>query len=191
MSSKLILRGLALLIAVVFFHSLCLAAQDAPSVAEAARRAREKQATSKPAKVITDDALTHAPTTPSATASPTPSSSAAQAENAPAAPSGEQPTAQSDEETAKKKGEIEALKREIADKQQSIKLLQREIALAQDTFYSNPNHEHDRAGNEKLDSMRSDVEQQQAALAELQAKLEALGPVPDSKSSESPETPKP
>jgi predicted RNase H-like nuclease (RuvC/YqgF family) len=176
MPGNTILRSLTLVIAGVSFFSVGLAAQDAPSVAEAARRAREqKQTVAKPARVVTDDTLTPAPSTP---ASSSPADSTAQSDN-PAAPASK--PAESAEEEAKKKEEIEALKREIADKQQSVNLLQREIALAQDTFYSSPDHDRDKAGKEKLDAMQSDVKQQRAALAELQAKLADLAPPAETK----------
>lgn len=181
MSGKALLRSLALVIATVSLFSVRLAAQDAPSVAEAARRAREqKQNAAKPTRVITDDTLTPAPT-PSMPAPPSPANSTAQSDSA-AAPAGK--PAESAEDEAKKKEEIEVLKREIADKQQSVNLLQREISLAQDTFYSNPDHDHDKAGKEKLDFMQSDVKQQQAELAELQSKLADLAPAAETKSTE-------
>jgi hypothetical protein len=179
MSGKAFLRSLALVIATVSLFSVRLAAQDAPSVAEAARRAREqKQNAAKPTRVITDDTLMPAPT-PSMPAPP--ENSAAQSDSA-AAPAGK--PAESAEDEAKKKEEIEALKREIADKQQSVNLLQREISLAQDTFYSNPDHDHDKAGKEKLDFMQSDAKQQRAELAELQGKLADLAPAAETKSTE-------
>lgn len=179
MPGNTILRSLALLIAAVGFLSVNLAAQDAPSVAEAARRAREqKQTAAKPARVVTDDTLTPAPSTPP---SSSPADSTAQSDKA-AAPASK--PEESAEEEAKKKEEMEALKRGIVDKQQSVNLLQREIALAQDSFYANPDHDHDKAGKEKLDSMQSDMKQQQADLAELQAKLADLAPPAETKPAE-------
>lgn len=181
MSGKAFLRSVALVIAGVSLFSVRLAAQDAPSVAEAARRAREqKQNAPKPTHVITEDTLAPAPT-PSSPAPPSAANSTAQSDSA-AAPAGK-PT-ESAEEEAKKKQEIEALKREIADKQQSVNLMKREISLAQDTFYSNPDHDHDKSGKEKLDSMQSDAKQQQADLAELQGKLADLAPAAETKSTE-------
>lgn len=188
MSGKIILRSLALLVAAISFSAIRLAAQDQPSVADAARRSREqKKDTSKPSQVITNDTLPPNPAADSsAPAAPAAPDSAAQAKNASA--SSDKKEAGDSSEDAEKKEKIKALKQEIADKQQSINLLQREIALAQDSFFSNPDHGHDKAGKEKLDSMQSDVKQQQAELAEIQAKLAELGPEPDTKS---PETPKP
>ena len=182
MSRNLILRSLALILAAAPIFAARLAAQDAPSVAEAARRTRQqKQAAAKPVKVVDDDTLAPrraAPATPPADA--VPDSAAAPAENTSAPPDAKKPAADADDE-AKKKAEIEALKQEIADKKHSANLLQREISLAQDTYYSNPDHEHDKAGKEKLDSMQADLQQQQADLADLQAKLAALGGSEDSK----------
>jgi hypothetical protein len=180
MPGKAFLRSLILVIAAASFFSVRLAAQDAPSVAEAARRTREqKQTAAKPARVVTDDTLTPAPV-PSTPAPPAPANSTAPSDTA--APAGK--AAESAEDEAKKKEEIETLKQEIANKQQSVNLLQREISLAQDTFYSNPDHDRDKAGKEKLDSMQSDVKQQQADLAGLQAKLADLAPPAETKSTE-------
>jgi uncharacterized protein YhaN len=185
MSPKLFVRSLALFIAAVSFSAIHLAAQDAPSVAEAARRTREqKQASAKPAKVLDNDSLPHSstPSQPDSSAPATPSASDAtpKDENAAASQAPKQPTADSSDDE-KKKAEVEALKQQIADKKHSIDLLQREISLAQDTFYSNPDHVHDTAGKDKLDSMRADLQQQQADLADLQAKLAELGGSEDSK----------
>jgi len=184
MSAKMILRSLVLLIVGMSCSAIQLAAQDAPSVADAARRSREqKKETTKPAPVVDNDNLPPASAADSsAPAAPAAPDSAAQAQNAPASSDKKEGASSSEDEEKKEK--IKALKQEIADKQQSINLLQREIALAQDSFYSNPDHDHDKAGKEKLDSMQSDLSQQQAELAELQAKLAELGPPAETKAPE-------
>jgi len=185
MSSKIIYRAFALFLVAFFFSSSHLAAQDAPSVADAARQAREqKQASSKPAQVIDNDTLApapSAPTTPTKESGPT--SAPAAPENGPTPPAADKPAADSKEE-AEKKVKIDALKQEIADKQRSVNLQQREIALAQETYYSNPDHDRDKTGKEKLDSMQSDLKEQQGQLAELQAKLAELAPQANAKSPE-------
>jgi chemotaxis protein histidine kinase CheA len=190
MSIKLVLRSLAILALFSTCGSLRLAAQDAPSVAEAARRAREKkQAATKPTTVITDDTLHPRPAVPAgeadanAPATHTAAGTAAPAEGnvAESAPK-KQP---SEAEDAEKKEKLEALKREIAEKQESVNLLQREITLEQSNFYRNPDYSHDTAGKAKIDAMQSDLQQQQSALADLKAKFADMGGV------EGPKTPAP
>ncbi|HKN26065.1 MAG TPA: hypothetical protein VJX72_14545 [Candidatus Acidoferrum sp.] len=182
MSPKTILRSIALLLAAVSVFTIRIVAQDAPSVAEAARRTRQqKQDSAKPAHVIDNDSI---PPSPSASATPTnpgsDSNAAPPAENSSIAdkPS-EDPTTEQ-----QKKAEIESLKQQIAEKQEKVNLQQRELALAQDTYYGNVDHEHDKAGKTKLDSMQTDLTQAQTELAHLQAKLASLAPASDTKAPE-------
>jgi hypothetical protein len=191
MSAK-ILR-LSVFVLAAFSFSVPLFAQqqqdDAPSVAEAARRARQqKQEAAKPAHVIDNDVIAPAPAapaaSPNASAPASPSSDANVAKPPEGAPKVE--ADKTDEE--KKNADIEALKLQIADKLAKVNLQQRELSLTQDTYLSNPDHEHDKAGKDKLDSMQSDLSQRQAELTELQAKLAAIAPASDEKA---PETPKP
>jgi hypothetical protein len=82
---------------------------------------------------------------------------------------------------------------EIADLKVSIKsaasdldLLQRELALQQDTFYSNTDYAHDTAGKAKLDDMRQQISDKQAELEKLKAHLAELGPPADAAASAAP-----
>jgi predicted RNase H-like nuclease (RuvC/YqgF family) len=186
MPYKRIFRILTLLFVATCFFALHLAAQDAPSVAEAARRARQqKETASKPAQVVTNDSLTPAPANPPGEApgapaqaessTPAASESAAQAENPPPAASTQNP------ERIKK--EVESLKQEIANKQRIVTDLQREIALEQDIVYRNPDYQHDTAGKQKLDSLQSDLKQNQDDLAALKAKLTDLAGAEEPKES--------
>jgi hypothetical protein len=179
MSPKTMLRSLMLLLAAFSLFSIRLAAQDdAPSVADAARRARQqKQDAAKPAHVIDNDAI---PPSPSASGLSSDSNAPAPADNTSASPAAAKPEANPADQ-AKKNEETEALKKEIADKKEKINFQQREIALAQDTYYSNPDREHDTAGKDKLNSMQADLTQAQAELADLQAKLAAAEPPGDEK----------
>jgi hypothetical protein len=158
---------------------------DEPSVAEAARRAREKKNTAaKPAVVVTNDTLPAAPV-PSATAQP--ESATTDAAGAPAPAGGEQPApggaAQGAAEAAdKKKAELEALKRQVAEKQNEVDLQQRQLTLDQDAYYSKPSFSEDKAGKAKLTTMQDDLKQKQAELAALKAKLAELGPEDSGKS---------
>jgi chromosome segregation ATPase len=189
MSSKTILRSFA-----VLFAGLCLSIplfaqqEDAPSVAEAARRSRQqKQDTAKPAHVIDNDLIP--PSSAASTAAPasapsTGDTNTSKSEDSAAAPKSEADKADDD----KKKADIEALKQEIADKLAKVNLQQREITLAEDSYFANPDHEHDKAGKENLDSLKAELTELQAELTSLRAKLGALGARADEKT---PETPKP
>ncbi|HYA63103.1 MAG TPA: hypothetical protein VED66_07850 [Candidatus Sulfotelmatobacter sp.] len=183
MPYKRIFRILTLLFLATCFFALHLAAQEAPSVAEAARRARQqKEAASKPAHVVTNDTLTPAPPSGEAKTSGAPASeSPAQAESPSSA--AENPPAASTQDAERIKKEIEGLKQKIADKQRVISDLQREIALEQDIVYRNPDYQHDTAGKQKLDSLQSDLKQNQDDLAALKAKLTDLAGAEEPKES--------
>jgi hypothetical protein len=176
-------RSVGLLILGGFLLALNLPAQDpAPSVTEAARRARaQKKKAPKPAPIVTDDTLHPSVTTPAhpavETAPPADPSASESATN----PDSKEAAAAVDKEK-KEKAEIEALKQRIAEQKKTVKLAEREINLQQDTFYSNPDYAHDNAGKDKLDAMKTDLQQKQDALADLQSKLAALGATEDSTS---------
>jgi len=183
MSLKIALRALALFLAAVSLSAIRLAAQDAPSVAEAARRTREqKQETGKPAKVIDNDSLPPSPTAEPGTSPSAETNSVASTPVAPEGAAGAAKSESSDANEAEKKAQMDALKQQIAEKKENVDFQQRQLTLAQDSYYSNPDHERDTAGKQKLDAMRSDLEQAQSALADLQAKLANLGPTSSSDS---------
>lgn len=162
------------------------------SVAEAARRAREqkKSAAAKPAPVITDDILkpsapaAQAPNTPApapsseatSVAAPAPAAQpAADSSGAPDAtitPAG-QPAADADQK-AKDSAEVAAMKQQLAEAQKALDLLQRDLALQQDTYISNPDHAHDTAGKAKLDAMLQQIAGNQQTVDALKAQLAAL-----------------
>jgi len=184
MHRKILARLFSLMILGGSLLPLNLRAQDTPSVAEAARRAREqKKNASKPAPVVTDDTLhpsarTEAPEG-AAPAPPSTAESTPGTEEAAAAPAKkDQPSADNEE---KKKAEIESLKQQITEQRAAVRLAQRELALQQDTFYSNPDYVHDKAGKDQIDSMKSDLQQKQTVLTDLQSKLAALGESEESK----------
>ena len=179
MGHKGMIRTAILLIAAASFLAVGVRAQDEPSVADAARRSRQqKQASAKPSSVITDDTLRPAPTTAAAAPSALPADAPATTTEAStqAAESPEQKASETDDEAGQKKRDIAKLKEEIAQKQQQLKFLKSDLALKQDTFYSNPDHQHDADGKTKLDSVKSDIKQAEDELAALQAKLAGLGP---------------
>jgi hypothetical protein len=156
-------------------------AQSQDSVAEAARRAREKKKTAaKPAKVVTDETLDvkkgdvqsaaaeqlRMPGTPETQAQPAPA-------NAPSSAAPSEKKGAEDEKLAK---ELAALKEQIKQAQSDLDLAQREQALQQDTYFSNPDYVHDTAGKAKLDAIKQLITDKQQELDRLKARLAELQP---------------
>ena len=191
----------AILAAAVLPWSALAQSQDAPtpSVAEAARRAREqkKAAAKQPAPVITDDTLKPTAAAPQAASAPAAAQSpgaapanppapaaapAADSSGAPdasraAAPAGQPAPAANpgdSDQKAKDSAELEALKRQVAEAQKGLELLQRELALQQDTYFSNPDHSHDVPGKAKLDLMLEQITDKRQAVDALKTQLAAL-----------------
>jgi len=147
--------------------------QDTQSVAEAARRAREQKKTAaKPVKVITEDDVK--PAVPdAATASPTsgfPIPSSGGAANPPAADGAKD---------QKDSQEVVQLKEQLKQAQNDLDLMQRELALAQDTYFSNPDYIHNTAGKAKLDAQKQQVGDKQEEVARLKARILELQPPQD------------
>jgi hypothetical protein len=180
----------AILAAAVLPLTALAQSQDAPapSVADAARRAREqkKAAAKQPAPVITDDTLKPAaprspeaaPAPPAAPAAPPAAdSSRAPAASAAPAPAGQPAPAANTGDTDPKatdSAELAALKQQVADAQKGLELLARELALQQDTYFSSPDHSHDLAGKAKLDAMLGQITDKQQAVDALKTQLAAL-----------------
>jgi hypothetical protein len=156
-------------------------AQSQDSVAEAARRAREKKKTAaKPAKVVTDETLDvkkgdvqsaaaeqlRMPGTPETQAQPAPA-------NAPSSAAPSEKKGAEDEKLAK---ELAALKEQIKQAQSDLDLAQRDQALQQDTYFSNPDYVHDTAGKAKLDALKQLITDKQHELDRLKARLAELQP---------------
>ena len=165
-----------------------------PSVAEAARKAREQKKTAaKPSTVITNDTLK--PATPEtvqqapAAAESNPRTDATAASGltpangaTPDAANAAQPAkGPSEQEIAQKKAKIEALKQDIADKAKEVDLEQRALALANESYYSRPDFSKDPEGKAKLDAMQGDLAQKKDELQQLKAKLKELGSDADQK----------
>jgi hypothetical protein len=184
----------AILAAAVLPWTALAQSQDPPaqSVADAARRAREqkKAAAKQPAPVITDDTLkpaapaANAPSPnaasapspvpapqPAADSSRVPDSSAAPAPAAQPAPAA---NAGDTDPKATDSAELAALKLQLAEAQKSVELLQRELALQQDTYFSNPDHSHDLAQKAKLDAMLLQITDEKHAVDALKTQLAAL-----------------
>jgi hypothetical protein len=149
------------------------------SIAEAARRSRQtaKNAT-KPSKVITDDDLDKGNIKPGAQGltvdSPPrletqpPSPEAVSDAAAASAPDPATVAAPSDDP------EILRLKNSIADAEKDAELARRDLALQQDTFFSNPDHDHDTAGKAKLDGLQQQINEKQQQIDRLKTRLAAM-----------------
>jgi hypothetical protein len=159
-----------LAVAGLFANTTMAQSQDSPSVAEAARRAREqKKVAAKPARVFTDDDVKPAePGSRGATTAPT--SSKATDAQAPAGTSAA--TGPKNEKSAK---EVAALKEMLKQMQSDLDLLQRDQALKQDSYYSNPDFVHDTGGKSILDAIKKQIGDKQQELDQLKAKLAELG----------------
>ncbi len=165
------------------------------SIAEAARKSRQsaKNAT-KPSKVITDDDLDKENIKPGAqgltvgapakleTQPPSPDAVAEAAATPSAPPDPATVAAASDDP------EIARLKDTIADAEKDADLARRELALQQDTFYSNPDYEHDTAGKAKLAALQQQINDKQQEIDRLKTRLAALEEAQKKKRSAKPAT---
>lgn len=184
MPRPIVLRSVfAVVLAGAFLPMALSQPQDSQSVAEAARRAREKKKDSaKPAKVITDDTLdvkkgdvqSAVAEEPKIAGAPEAAKQSANGTANPAASDAKTQAAQDD----KLKKEIAAVKERLKDALGDLDLLQRENRLDQDTYYSEPNFASDTAGKQKLDDeqqkmsdKRQEIDRLKAKLADLQTSL--------------------
>jgi hypothetical protein len=156
--------------------------QDSQSVAEAARRAREKKKDSaKPAKVITDDTLDVKKGDVQSAVAEEPKIPGADAANQPGNRATNPATTDAQRQAAKDeklRKEIAAVKEQLKEALGDLDLLQRENRLDQDTYYSQPNFASDAAGKQKLDDQqhkmsgkRQEIDRLKGKLADLQRSL--------------------
>jgi len=151
------------------------------SIAEAARKSRQAaKNSSKPSKVITDDDLDKENIKPGAqglnvgapaeleTQPPSPDAVA----DAAATPS--TPLDPATEPAASDDPEIARLKDTIADAEKDADLARRDLALKQDTFYSNPDYEHDTAGKAELAGLQQQINDKQQEIDRLKVRLATL-----------------
>ena len=157
--------------------------QDSQSVAEAARRARDKKKdAAKAAKVITDETLdvkkgdVQSATAEEAKVAGAPQTNANSAN--PSAWPNNNSTASGAAADAKKG---EKLKKELAALQEQLKialtdldLLRRENRLDQDAYYSKPNYGADTAGKQKLDDETQRIADKQQEVENLKTKVADL-----------------
>jgi hypothetical protein len=166
--------------------------QDSQSVAEAARRAREKKKnTEKPPKVITDETLdvkkgdvqnatAEQPRIPGTPETPAQPAAAPNAQGgAPSNASAAQPPKNASEEARAALKERVALKEKIKDAQSDLDLQQREYKLDQESYYSTPDYAKNTSGKEKLDAMKQQISDKQQELDQLKARLAALPVAPE------------
>jgi hypothetical protein len=150
------------------------------SIAEAARRSRAAKNTTKPSKVITDDDLDKGNIKPGAqgltvdapakleTEPPSPDAVADAAATPSVPPDPATAAAPSDDP------EMTRLKDSIADAEKDADLARRDLALQQDTFYSNPDYVHDTAGKAKLGALQQQINDKQQEIDRLKTRLAAL-----------------
>jgi hypothetical protein len=150
------------------------------SVADAARRAKEqKKNAAKPVKIVTEDDLpARPPDTSDATPAASQPTSTSQAPAASPSDAPGPPAASADKNAAKTGDDPEyaKLKAQTDDAQKEIELLKRSLSLDQDTFLSNPDYVHDKAGKAKLEDEREQIAEKQQALDQLKAQLAAHKP---------------
>lgn len=156
---------------------------DTQSVADAARRAREKKEekkkdTAKPVKVITDDTLDVKKGDIQSATAELPQVPGAANANAPAAA----PAANAANTSAGAKGaQDEKLKKDLDNAKEQLKqalsdldLLQRENRLDQDAYYSKPDYASDAAGKQKLDDEKQAISDKRDEVERLKAKVADL-----------------
>lgn len=160
----------AIIVPIAFAQS-----QDSQSVAEAARRAREKKKDAvKATKVITDETLdVKKGDVQSAVAEEPkiPGAPDTKVQDVPGSPAN---AAAKDEKKEKLKKDLTELKEQIKQSLMDLDLLQRENHLDQDAYYSQPNYGSDTAGKQKLDDERQQITSKQEEIARLKSKLADL-----------------
>jgi hypothetical protein len=158
--------------------------QDAQSgsVADAARRARDKKKSSstKSAKVITDDDLAGRNLQPgqeglNVGASPKLETEPPSAQAVAAAEASDKASEQADQkDAAEQDAKIDKLKLQVKQAESDLDLARRELSLDQDSYFANPSYSQDTAGKAKLDSEKQQINDKEQELERLKASLAAL-----------------
>ena len=147
------------------------------SVAEAARRVREQKKNSKPARVITEDDLYRKPVRPdeavNVIGSEPKQSPASGGTLAPAAPA-DKVAGRKLREAAKLTDEIARVKEKVDSAQKDLDLLQRQLALDSEAFYSQTGFASDASGQAKLDNEKQQISDKQQELDNLKSHLATL-----------------
>ena len=177
--SMLIRFAIFAVVAAMFLQIGFGQSQDSQSVAEAAKKAREKKKdAAKPAKVITDETLDVKKGDVQSAVAEEPKIAGADGSKAQPTPAGANVTpanaAAKDEKKERLKKELTELKEQIKQSLMDLDLLQRENRLDQDAYYSQPNYGSDTAGKQKLDDEKQQISDKQGEVARLKAKLADL-----------------
>lgn len=152
-------------------------AQTPPNLAEAARKARDAKKTAPKAKMeFTNDNI---PTTPGSTSDAPAASADASAKTAPGAPAEEKKGL---DESAWRKRFVEA-RSKLATAEKELDILQRELNLNQQQYYSDPNkalrEQYTRSdinkGRGNIDAKKQEVEQLRRAVSDLEDELRRAG----------------
>ena len=173
----------------LFLTGLCGTARaqsqgdSAPSVAEAARKARElKKENAKPARTITNDDLPTGPAgdVANGAVSPTPAANGDEAATPTANEGGEKkPAAAANDEQAKQKkaehaAELERAKKQLATALSELDIMQRKLALDNDSYYSKTDYASDKDGKANLDAEAQQINEKKQAVEELKARVAEL-----------------
>jgi hypothetical protein len=178
--SMLLRVAIVAFVAALFLPMGFAQSQDSQSVAEAARRAREKKkdAAAKPARVITDETLDVKKGDVQSAVAEEPKIAGADDRKAQAAPgtpnAAPANAAAKDEKQEKLKKQLTELKEQIKQSLMDLDLLQRENRLDQDAYYSQPNYGSDTAGKQKLDDEKQQISDKQQEISRLKTKLADL-----------------
>jgi len=179
-------RFVTFLIACVFLTGLSGAAlaqsQDdsAPSVAEAARRAREQKKTAaKPVRTLTNDDLPAAPVSGANPAEAQVNPAKAEDNAAATSDANQAQTAPvNDEKTGEKNAEnaaaLEHAKKELAQAEHELDVTQRKAALDSDAYYSKPDFANDKDGKANLDAEAQQISEKKQAVETLKARVAEL-----------------
>jgi len=179
MRSTLIRFATVVIVAAMFLPVGLAQSQDSESVAEAARKAREKKKdAAKPARVITDETLDVKKGDVQSAVAEEPKIAVAPDSKPQAGPGAPNPNptnaAAKDEKREKLKKELTELKEQVKQSLMDLDLLQRENRLDQDAYYSQSNYGSDTAGKQKLDDEKQQISSKQEEVARLKAKLADL-----------------
>ena len=154
-----------------------------PSVAEAARKARElKKENAKPARTITNDDLPTGPAgdVANGAVSQAPAANGDEAGTTAGNEGGEKkPAAAANDEQAKQKkaenaAALERAKKQLATALSELDIMQRKLVLDNDSYYSKTDFASDKDGKANLDAEAQQINEKKQAVEELKAKVAEL-----------------
>ncbi len=147
--------------------------EQKPSVAEAARRAREQKKDAPKARTIwTNDNL---PESPRGAVSVVGSTRPAGAAEAPAGePQATAKASEREQERSKATAELKAAREELEQAQRRLDVTRRELQLQRQQFFSSPQYQTDDAGRARLNQLEAQEQEQAASVAEIEQRISAL-----------------